>query len=134
MHIIWIGFVQWNQEVLGGCAGHPLTDQRVRVENADVGELINRSSATYHAILLDVDNGPEALTHAENDQLNSFHGLRAAYNALRDSGVLAVWSASPAPRFASRLRKVGFSVDEKRVRAHKGKGSRHVVWLATRGG
>jgi spermidine synthase len=128
------GVVRWNHDVLGGCAGHPLTDQRVRVENADVGELINRASGAYDAILLDVDNGPEALTHPENDHLYSFQGLQAAYNALRDSGVLAVWSASAAPRFASRLRKVGFSVDERRVRAHRGKGSRHVIWLATRGG
>lgn len=127
------GVVQWNRDLLGGCAGHPLTDERVRLEIADVGQLINRASATYDAILLDVDNGPEGLTHPQNDHLYSFQGLRAAYNALRGSGVLAVWSASPAPRFTSRLRKVGFSVDERRVRAHRGKGSRHVIWLATRG-
>ena len=127
------GVVQWNHDLLGGCAGYPLSDERVRVECADVGELISRASATYDAILLDVDNGPEGLTHPENDHLYSFKGLQAAYNALRGSGVLAVWSASPAPRFTSRLRKVGFSVDERRVRAHRGKGSRHVIWLATRG-
>ena len=106
---------------------------RVRVENADVGELINSASRKYDAILLDVDNGPEGLTHPENDQLYSFQGLQNAYHALRESGVLAVWSATPAPRFKSRLRKVGFTVDERRVRAHRGKGSRHVIWLATRG-
>ena len=127
------GVVQWNHDLLGGCAGHPLTDERVRVETADVRELINHASATYDAILLDVDNGPEGLTHPENDNLYSLQGLQAAYHALRGSGVLAVWSASPAPRFSSRLRKVGFSVDERRVRAHRGKGSRHVIWLATRG-
>ena len=127
------GVVHWNRDLLGGCAGHPLTDGRVRIECADVGELIKRARASYDAILLDVDNGPEGLTHPENDHLYSFQGLQAAYNALRGSGVLAVWSASPAPRFASRLRKIGFSVDERRVRAHRGKGSRHIIWLATRG-
>ena len=127
------GVVRWNRDVLGGCAGYPLTDKRVRVKCADVGELINRASAIYDAILLDVDNGPEGLTHPQNDHLYSFQGLRAAYHALRGSGVLAIWSASPAPQFTARLRKVGFSVDERRVRAHRGKGSRHVIWLATRG-
>ena len=127
------GVVQWNLDLLGGCAGHPLGDKRVRIENADVGLLINRAVGAYDAILLDVDNGPEGLTHPENDHLYSVQGLVAAHNALRPSGVLAVWSASPAPRFVSRLRKVGFSVDERRVRAHRGKGSRHVIWLATRG-
>jgi len=127
------GVVRWNRDLVGGCAGHPLADERVRVESTDVGELIKKASAGYDAILLDVDNGPEGLTHPENDHLYSYQGLRAAYTALRPSGVLAVWSASPAPRFVSRLRKVGFSVDERRVRAHRGKGSRHIIWLATRG-
>ena len=127
------GVVQWNRDLLGDCAGHPLADPRVQIENADVGDLINSAAHGYDAILLDVDNGPEGLTHAENDRLYSFEGLHAAYRALRPSGVLAVWSATLAPRFKSRLRKVGFTVDEKRVRAHQGKGSRHVIWLATRG-
>jgi spermidine synthase len=127
------GVVKWNHDLVGGCAGHPMTDERVRVENTDVGELINGASRKYDAILLDVDNGPEGLTHPENDHLYSFQGLQNAYHALRGSGVLAVWSATPAPQFKSRLRKVGFTVDERRVRAHRGKGSRHVIWLATRG-
>jgi spermidine synthase len=127
------GVVRWNHELLGACAGSPLADERVRVKNVDVAELINAASAAYDSIVLDVDNGPEGLTHPENDQLYSLQGLHAAYGALRESGVLAVWSASPAPRFGAQLRKVGFSVDEKRVRAHGGKGSRHTIWLATRG-
>jgi spermidine synthase len=121
------GVVQWNHDFVGGCAGHPLKDERVQVINADVGELINRASDTYDAILLDVDNGPEGLTHPENDHLYSLPGLATASNALVESGMLAVWSATQAPRFAARLRKVGFKVDERRVRAHRGKGSRHVI-------
>ena len=126
------GVVQWNIDLVGDCAGNPLNDGRVQVEDADVGKLINKASKSYDAILLDVDNGPEGLTHIQNDNLYSIDGLHAAYSALRPSGILAVWSATPAPKFMIRLRKAGFSVDEKRVRAHQGKGSRHVIWLATR--
>ena len=126
------GVVQWNRELVGGCASYPLNDERVEIKSVNVGDLINQACGTYDSILLDVDNGPEGLTHPENDHLYSFEGLHAAYNALRKSGVLAVWSASPAPQFKSRLRKVGFSVEEKRVRAHRGRGSRHIIWLATR--
>jgi spermidine synthase len=126
------GVVEWNRSQFGACAGYPLNDERVKVVNADVGTLIRRATDRYDAILLDVDNGPEGLTHQENDRLYSLDGLSEAYYALRESGVLAVWSASPAPRFATSLQKVGFSVDERRVRAHRGKGSRHVIWLATR--
>jgi spermidine synthase len=126
------GVLKWNREMLGGCAGAPLLDKRVQVTIADVGDMINRASGEYDAILLDVDNGPEGLTHPENDDLYSLQGLESAYQALRKSGVLAVWSATSAPRFTALLKKAGFLVNEQRVRAHKGKGSRHVIWLATR--
>lgn len=124
--------LKWNREILGDCAGKPLLDKRVQVTIADVGDMINRASGEYDAILLDVDNGPEGLTHPENDDLYSLQGLESAYQALRKSGVLAVWSATSAPRFTTLLKKAGFRVNEQRVRAHKGKGSRHFIWLASR--
>ena len=126
------GVLQWNREILGACAGEPLLDDRVQVTVADVADLINHASGEYDAILLDVDNGPEGLTHPENDDLYSLQGLESANHALRQSGVLAVWSATSAPRFTALLKKAGFRVNEQRVRAHKGKGSRHVIWLASR--
>ena len=126
------GVLKWNREFLGACAGEPLIDRRVEVIIADVGDLINRASGEYDAILLDVDNGPEGLTHLENNELYSLQGLEAAYHALRKSGVLAVWSATSAPRFTTLLKRAGFAVNEQRVRAHKGKGSRHVIWLASK--
>ncbi|MDA1073366.1 MAG: hypothetical protein O3A63_01215 [Proteobacteria bacterium] len=124
--------IRWNQGLVGNCAGNPLNDQRVSMETVDVRELIGNAKAAFDAILLDVDNGPEGLTHPHNDHLYSLQGLARAYTALRPGGTLAVWSATPAPRFAARLPKVGFLVDERRIRAHRGKGSRHVIWLATR--
>jgi len=127
------GVIQWNIELVGNCAGNPLADDRVQIKDADVGVLINQATKAYDSILLDVDNGPEGLTHIQNDNLYSLEGLHAAYSALRPSGILAVWSATPAPKFMSRLRKIGFSVDERRVRAHQGKGSTHTIWLAQRG-
>jgi hypothetical protein len=58
--------------------------------------------------------------------------LTDAYAALRPKGVLAVWSAGPDKGFVQRLRKVGFDVDELRVRARGSKGAHHVIWLGTR--
>ncbi len=128
--------VQWNRGQLGACAGYPLNDQRAEVVIVDVGELINKNPGTYDAIILDVDNGPEGLTHPENDDLYALEGLKASRRALRPGGLLAVWSVSAAPRFTSVLKQAGFKVEEKRVRAHmsgkKGKGARHTIWLATR--
>ena len=126
------GVAKWNHEMIGMCAGNPLTDNRVELRISDVRDLINRGSDEYDAILLDVDNGPEGLTHPENDDLYSLQGLERAYHALRKSGVLAVWSATQVPRFTALLKKTGFTVIEQTVRAHKGKGARHMIWLASR--
>jgi len=125
--------VVWNRGPLGEAAGHPLEDPRVSVHEGDVAGVIKAEQQAYDAILLDVDNGPEGLTRKENDWLYGMSGLNAAYAALRPNGVLAVWSAGPDQDFVQRLRKVGFEVDEVRVRAHGSKGGRHVIWFARRG-
>ena len=124
--------VSWNRAALGELAGYPLRDPRVSVSECDVGRMLDTGERIYDAILLDVDNGPEGLTRRENDWLYSVEGLNAAYAALRPRGVLAVWSAGPAREFLQRLRKVGFEVDEVRVRAHGTRGARHVLWFARR--
>lgn len=125
--------VAWNRGPLADLAGRPLDDPRVQVREQDVGLVMRAERAGFDAILLDVDNGPEGLTRQANDWLYGLEGLDAAYAALRPGGVLAVWSAGPEPAFAQRLRKIGFAVEEARVRAHAGKrGARHVIWLAAR--
>ena len=124
--------VDWNRGPLGDPAGHPLRDPRVTVSEMDVARMLTAGEQTYDAILLDVDNGPEGLTRKENDWLYSINGLNEAYTALRPRGVLAVWSAGPDKNFLHRLRKVGFEVDEMRVRAHGSKGARHTIWFASR--
>jgi spermidine synthase len=124
--------VLWNRELLGVLAGHPLQDPRVRVRVDDVARILDTRQPEYDAILLDVDNGPEGLTHRDNDWLYSVDGLCAAYASLRPQGVLAVWSAGPDQSFVQRLQKIGFDVDELRVRAHASKGARYFLWFATR--
>jgi spermidine synthase len=124
--------VEWNRELLGKHAGHPLDDQRVTVHEGDVARILRAEQQAYDAILLDVDNGPEGLTHKNNDWLYSMDGLNEAYTALRPQGVLAVWSAGPDKKFLQRLRKVGFNVDEVRVRARGSKGARYIIWFARR--
>jgi spermidine synthase len=124
--------VAWNRGPLAELAGRPLEDLRVRVHEGDVAKLIRAKKSFHDAILLDVDNGPEGLTRKGNDALYSFDGLIDAYDSLRPEGVLAVWSAGPENSFVQRLRKVGFDVEELRVRAHCNKGARHLIWIATK--
>ncbi|MGO8088288.1 spermidine synthase [Rhizobium leguminosarum] len=116
-------------EVFQGC----LDDPRVGIHQGDVGEAIRAGKVAYDAILLDVDNGPDGLTRKSNDRLYDFAGLRAASDALRPGGVLAVWSSGPDPHFTRRLKDSGFSVDAVNTRANgKRGGARHVIWLAVK--
>lgn len=116
-------------EVFKGC----LSDPRVEIHQGDVGALIGSSPDIFDAILLDVDNGPDGLTHAGNDRLYDAVGLAASRAALRPGGVLAVWSSGPDEGFTRRLKRGGFSTEVRNVRANgKRGGARHVIWLATR--
>jgi spermidine synthase len=125
--------IKWAQSLMADVFGNSLADPRVRVCEGDVGQLIRSGPSAYDAILLDVDNGPDGLTRSANDALYNLHGLSAAHAALRDGGVLAVWSAKPDARFVQRLRKTGFDVDEVRAGANGSRGgSKHIIWIATR--
>jgi spermidine synthase len=108
-----------------------LEDPRVTIHGGDVGEAIAAGRGGFDAILLDVDNGPDGLSRAANDSLYIQRGLEAARRALRPGGLLAVWSAAPSKAFTQRLQRAGFAVEEVQARANKGKGVRHVIWVAT---
>ena len=124
------GVVEWNRGPLGEHAGHPLRDERVTVQEVDVAVMLRAEVRAFDAILLDVDNGPDGLTQEANNWLYSRAGLNASYEALRPKGVLAVWSAGPDRAFTKRLHKAGFEVEEVTVWAHRGKGARHLIWVA----
>ncbi|WP_226661186.1 hypothetical protein [Microbulbifer aggregans] len=126
--------VEWNRGPLGECAGRPLDDSRVVVHIGDVGELLADHNSVYDAVLLDVDNGPEGLTHSDNNWLYSVDGTSAIYSSLTPGGVLAVWSASPDTTYVHRLKKAGFRVEVKMVRERPGKGARHTIFLAKKAG
>ncbi len=126
--------VEWNRGPLGQCAGRPLADSRSRVHLGDVAELIKQSSKPFDAILLDIDNGPEAMTHAYNEGLYSPAGLHRIHAKLRPGGIVTIWSARADHRFAKRLEKAGFDVQSHTVRARPGKGSRHTIFVARKPG
>lgn len=119
--------VRWNREHTGQLAGRPLDDPRVTVIEADVGEVIRRSPGKYDAIVLDVDNGPDAVFEA-NARLYKRNGLADARRALAPGGGLCVWSAFESPTFTKWLREVGFTAECHTVKAY---GAHHFIWLAS---
>jgi spermidine synthase len=126
--------IEWNRQWLGHLAGEPLLDPRVRVVPGDVRDRVSAGAGVYDGILLDVDNGPAALTLDSNQGLYTDRSLDRLREALTPGGVLAVWSAGEEPRFVYRLERRGFwPVDTHRVCARaSGKGGRHVVFVAHR--
>lgn len=125
--------VTWNRGVLGPLAGRPLDDPRTEVREGDVGRLLKTKGERYDVILLDVDNGPSALTLKSNRRLYGKEGLERLHRVLTPGGVLAVWSASDDPQFVGLLNRHGFEAESHRVRARaSGKGGRHVVFVARR--
>ena len=113
--------VRWNQGPIAHVAGRPLDDPRVVLEVADVGDVLRRDRGTYDAILLDVDNGPYALSLAQNRSLYSRKGMTTNLAALRPGGVLIIWSAASDPEFQSQLRDMGLVCDTRMVRERGGK-------------
>jgi spermidine synthase len=103
--------VEWNRGPLGPLAGHPLGDPRVTVEATDVADVIRSRSHAFDALVLDVDNGPSALVASPNAWIYSDAGIEAIRASVAPAGVVAVWMAAEDRRFATRLRRHGFTVD-----------------------
>jgi spermidine synthase len=123
--------VRWNRIHLGHLAGMPLDDPRVSIAEEDVAETISKMKSAWDAILLDVDNGPAGLTRKTNDRIYGRSGLKAARDALRPGGILAVWSSGADDAFTRRLKQCGFQTETVTARARRpGKGARHTIWLA----
>ena len=124
--------VEWNRQHLGVLNGQPLADQRVELKTGDIVELISGSRSTFDAILLDIDNGPSALTNSRNSRLYGYEGIAACREALRKQGCLAVWSAVPSKEFEQLLMDCGFHVRRYRVPAYTGsKSQSRFVWVAS---
>ena len=123
--------VKWAAGPLAHLFGTTLSDPRLFLDMRDVHDVIDEADGIFDGIILDVDNGPDGFVCAANERLYSAWGLRAAYAALRPTGVLAIWSAYPDDEFVERLIRAGFAVEEIAVPDAKiGRRAMHTIWLA----
>ena len=97
----------WCRGPLAALAGDPLADPRVRLVLGDVGELLQRDAVGFDLILMDTDNGPEALARKGNAGLYEDEGIGAVLAALRPGGIAAFWSADRSDAFGERLTRAG---------------------------
>lgn len=121
--------VDWNRRHLRHLNDAACDDPRTEIVVGDAFELILRGKRTFDAILLDVDNGPEAISQAKNQRLYNENGTRACWDALNPGGVLAVWSAGPNDKYATRLKRFGFDGEVVRVPVRIGARATHVLFL-----
>ncbi len=123
--------VSWNREYLKDLNGQPLDDSRTSVITGDIFELISRASGSFDAILLDVDNGPSAMTDSGNQRLYSQAGIQACRRALSKQGCLAIWSTEPSKAFERLLVNCGFFVRRYRAKAYQRSNSKPLfIWVA----
>lgn len=124
--------IGWNRDFFGELNGQPLEDHRVDLMTGDIVKLISRSKERFDAILLDIDNGPNAMTDSSNCHLYSRKGIYSCQRALRKKGCLAVWSAEPSKKFEQLLMECRFHARRFRVPAYKGaKSQSRFVWVAS---
>ncbi|MET8283978.1 spermidine synthase [Streptomyces sp. NPDC048448] len=123
--------VDWHRDgPLAGLSARAFADPRTEIVEADLSTHLRETSATYDALCLDIDNGPDWTVTEDNDSLYGPAGLADCARVLRPGGVLAVWSARPSPEFEGSLRNAGF----RRVRTEEipvARGVPDVVHLAT---
>ena len=122
--------VDANKQVLGSLNGNAIDDPRVTIALGDAMDLI--TPAAFDVILLDVDNGPTALSQPRNARFYSELGVKKCHAGLKKGGVLAVWSAGPSDPYVERLKHGGFAVETLRVEARPGGKAKHIVFLAKR--
>lgn len=92
--------INWNSTYFASLNGQALSDSRVKVIKDDLYTVLYAAPIMqYHAILLDVDNGPSWLAHKDNTKLYTLKTLERISQILLPGGTLTVWSAQPEPEF-----------------------------------
>jgi len=124
--------IGWNKNPAFPLAAEAVADTRVVVLQQDVANVIREFPRTFDSIMLDVDNGPVALSAAGNERLYERAGVEMSFAALRPGGCLAVWSAAPNLVFEKVLRRAGFALQVHRCQAHTGSGGWHTLFIGHR--
>lgn len=125
--------VRWNRDIIGHLTNHPLNDKRVTLKIGNVIDVLRNSPNTFDAILLDIDNGPEAVTTLSNQRLYSPNGIKMCIEALHSKGCLSIWSASEDKRFEFLLRRQRMHLRAFPVAARTGaKRLSRCIWVSSR--
>lgn len=112
---------------------HPLDDKRVEIGRDPGIRGLAAGSDPWHLILVHADTSP--LIDRQRALFEDRRWLTAAYDALRDGGLLAIASSKPVPKIERTLARTGFEVvrHEIDIAPKAKKPRRHFLWLARKG-
>jgi len=119
--------VDWAYEGVLPRLGRVSRDPRVRLWVADVRTVLIEPSpraepiGPWDAILLDVDNGPDFLIHADNAALYGSAALRSAYGRLTPGGVLAIWCQGAHAGLWAEMQALSATAREQRHVVQRGR-------------
>ncbi len=123
--------LSWNREFLKELNGQPTEDERTEIIIGDIFMLLSNSKDSFDAILLDIDNGPSAITDSGNHHLYTHAGIEICRHALRKNGTLSIWSAEPSKDFEHLLMDCKFHVRRYKVPAYTSTNrNSRFVWVA----
>ncbi|MFQ5906999.1 MAG: spermidine synthase [bacterium] len=109
--------VDWCRTRFSSYNGRAVEDSRVTILICDFRDFLRTSVDTFHAVCLDVDNGPDWLVWEENRTLYEEPGLKEIKKTLEPGGCLAVWSSTRTESLEKKLRSVFGSSSVHTVRA-----------------
>ena len=126
--------VTWNKEYLGDINGMLVDDPRVKIILGDVYQLVAKAPPDYYdAILLDVDNGPIAMTADGNARLYQPNGLAMLMQVIKPRGRVTIWSAVDDRAFPKKIGKAGFKVEVVAAKAYpQARRAAHTIFVAER--
>ncbi len=119
--------VRWNLHPEYDISVDALADPRVTLLRTDVARVLRDSPGRFDGIMMDVDNGSDAITTAGNRALYQDAGVLAALAALRPGGSVAYWSATADAPLEDTMRRAGLDVITTTVRAWGRGGPRHTI-------
>ena len=110
--------IEWNRTYLVEHNGPLLEDPRTNVILVDLFDCLG-DGERYDAILIDIDDSPDALITEDNGKLYTPSFLTLLRESLNPGGCLAYWMAVPSPKLEMALKKAGFNLKEYPAKPHE---------------
>ena len=122
--------IEWNRTYLVEHNGPLLEDPRTNVILADLFDCLGDGDM-YDAILIDIDDSPDALITEDNGKLYTPSFLKLLRESLNPGGCLAYWMAEPSPKLEKALKKASFNLEEHPAKHHEqSEEARHRIYVA----